>query len=98
MKRNRNYDAEFKQEVLRMVETSDKPIAELERELGLTKGLIRKWQERYQVKPESREAERSVASEAEAEIRRLKRELEITRQERDILKKAVAVFSRETRP
>jgi transposase-like protein len=30
----------------------------------------------------------------QAEIRRLKRELEITRQERDILKKAIRVFSR----
>jgi len=42
-----------------------------------------------------RRAQPSAEREAEAEIRRLKRELAIVRQERDILKKAITVFSRE---
>ena len=42
MKKRGRYSNEFKQEMLRMAETSDKPIAELERDLGLPPGLIRK--------------------------------------------------------
>jgi transposase len=87
MTRKPRYNNEFKQEVLRMAETTDQSIAELERDLGLSPGLIRKWQQRYRVKGESDELVPSEEREAEAEIRRLKRELEIVRQERDILKK-----------
>jgi transposase len=97
-KRQGRYSKEFKEEVLRMSEVGDKSIAELERELGLTRGLIQKWRERYRVGKKNQGLQRSVESEAEAEIRRLKRELEVARQERDILKKAIQVFSREQKP
>lgn len=97
-KRQGRYSKEFKEEVLRMSEMGDKSIAELERELGLTRGLIQKWRERYRIGEKSQGLQRSVESEAEAEIRRLKRELEVARQERDILKKAIQVFSREQKP
>jgi len=69
-----------------MAETSDKAISELERDLGLSPGLVRKWQQRYQVQENGDRLQRSEDGEAEAEIRRLKRELAITQQERDILK------------
>ncbi len=85
-RRNKNYTNEFKQEVLRMAETTDKPISELERDLGLSAGLIRKWQARSRVNESGDEVAPSAERAAEAEIRRLKRELEIVRQERDILK------------
>jgi transposase len=94
-KRQGRYSKEFKQEVLRMSEVGDKSIAELERELGLTRGLIQKWRERYRIGEKSQGLQRSVESEGEAEIRRLRRELEVAREERDILKKAIQVFSRE---
>ena len=94
-KRRGRYSNEFKQEVLRMAETTDKSISELERDLGLTHGLIRKWMQRYRIEEDHAELQRSESSESEAEIRRLKRELEIVKQERDILKKAIQVFSRD---
>ena len=97
-KRQGRYSKEFKQEVLRMSEVGDKSTAKLERELGLTRGLIQKWRERYRIGEKSQGLQRSVESETEAEIRRLKRELEVARQERDILKKAIQVFSREQKP
>lgn len=96
MKKKRGrYSNEFKQEVLRMVETTDKSISELERDLGLTYGLIRKWMQRYRIDEDDADLQRSENSEAEAEIRRLKCELETVKQERDILKKAIQVFSRD---
>jgi transposase len=97
MKRRGRYSNEFKREVLRMAETSDTPITELERDLGLSAGLIRKWQQRYRVREDSDQLQASEESEAQAEIRRLKRELAIARQERDILKKAIQVFSKDQR-
>ena len=94
-KKGGRYSNEFKQEVLRMAETSDKPIAELERELGLSTGLIRKWMQRYRVTVDNDQLQRSEESETTAEIRRLQRELAIVKQEREILKKAIQVFSRD---
>jgi transposase len=86
MKRRGRYSNEYKREVLRMAETTDKSISELERDLGLSPGLVRKWQQRYRIREEDETLQGSEEGEAAAEIRRLKRELEITRQERDILK------------
>ena len=92
MGRYKQYTEEFKREVLAMVAESQDSIAQIERDLGITPGLIYKWQRRYRVKEEHLEPSEERAE--QMEIRRLKRELEIARQERDILKKAIEVFSR----
>jgi len=94
-KKNKKYAEEFKREVLEMATSPDVSVAQLERDLGITPGLIYKWRERYRVDETSGELKPSPEREAEAEIRRLKRELEIAKQERDILKKAIQVFSRD---
>lgn len=94
-KKNKRYAEEFKREVLAMASNSDVCVAQLERDLGITPGLIYKWRERYRVDEASGELKPSPEREAEAEIRRLKHELEIAKQERDILKKAIQVFSRD---
>jgi transposase len=96
-KRMKPYSAEFRAEVLRLAEGEDRTDSDIERDLGLSAGLISRWRERYgrsgnrpEITPRSGEA-----PDAEAEILRLRRELETVRQERDILKKAIAIFSRE---
>ncbi|MBA3873213.1 MAG: transposase [Anaerolineae bacterium] len=88
----KKYSDEFKQEVLAMVATGERTVSQVERDLDITPGLIYKWQQRYRMVDEKLQpsAERSE----QAELRGLKRELEIMRQERDILKKAIRVFSR----
>lgn len=88
----KKYSDEFKREVLGMVSEGCRSVAQLERDLGITAGLIYKWQQRYRVKGEALEPSEERAE--QAEMRRLRRELEIVRQERDILKKAIRVFSR----
>jgi len=95
MGKNKRYAEEFKREALAMAASKDVSIAQLERDLGITAGLIYKWRERYRVDESSGELKARPEREAEAEIRRLKRELEIAKQERDILKKAIQVFSRD---
>jgi transposase len=88
----RKYSDEFKQEVLGMVAEGDRSVAQLERDLDITPGLVYKWQQRYQVQGE--ELKPSEERAEQAELRRLRRELQIVKQERDILKKAIQVFSR----
>ena len=95
MKQNKRYPEEFKREVLEMAASGERSIAQLERDLGITSGLIYKWRERYRVDESSRELKPSEEREVQAELRRLKRELSIVKQERDILKKAIRVFSRD---
>ncbi len=88
----KKYSKEFKQEVLGMVAEGGRSIAQLERDLDITAGLIYKWQQRYRIKDEVLQPSEERAE--QAELRRLRRELEIVKQERDILKKAIQVFSR----
>jgi len=88
----KKYSSEFKRDVLGMVAEGNRSIAQLERELDITPGLIYKWQQRYRVKDEALQPSEERAE--QAEVRRLRRELEIVKQERDILKKAIQVFSR----
>jgi transposase len=89
----KKYTKEFKLEALKLVETSGKPIAVIERELGLSSGCIRNWQERLTRKGKNAFPGNGRLAEDEARIRQLERELAILRQERDILKKAIAVLS-----
>ena len=91
--RRKTYSREFKLEVLHLAENTDKPIAHLEQDLGLSVGTIHHW--RRQVVVDGEEAfpgSGRVTGQAEL-VRRLKREIKVLREERDILKKAIVVFS-----
>ena len=46
MGKNKRYTDEFKREVLEMAAGKERSIRQLERELGITAGLIYKWRER----------------------------------------------------
>lgn len=98
MTSKRQYSDEFKRDAIRLLESSGKRQAEIERELGIPHGLLRKWHQRFQENPVSDELELSEVEQLKAELRQVKRELEITRQERDILKKTVGIFSKDVRP
>lgn len=95
----RTYTEEFKLEALELLHSSGKSAAQVERDLGITEGLLLKWRDRYQVKEGDGTArlEPSDLAAAQAEIRQLRRQLVVAEQERDILKKAVSIFSRMER-
>lgn len=87
----KRYTTEFKQEAIALWQTSEKSAAEIERDLGITGGILYQWQKESKKRAKV-EADGSAAE--AAEIKRLKKELALVRQERDILKKAVSIFSR----
>ncbi len=92
--KRRVYTAEFRQEALRLLESSGKSVREIEQELGITPGMLYKWQARYgEPEPHPNGSSHPSIRELEAEIRRLKRENAILAEERAILKKAVKLFS-----
>jgi transposase len=94
----RSYAKEFKLEALELLKRGDKSAGEIERQLGITPGLLTKWRARYQIAPQAGDGTRLMPSdleEAKAEIRRLQRELSAAEEEREILKKALNIFSRK---
>ena len=90
----KTYTPEFKREAVRLAQTSGKPIVQVARELGISDTSIHQW--RKELTEHGQEAFPGSGHQTaqEEELRQLKRELERVRQERDILKKAVAIFSR----
>ena len=88
----RKYSEEFKREAVRLMEASGKSIAELARDLGINDNNLYRWRGLYGNPPPAT-ASGSVV-EMEAELKRLRREVEVLRQERDILKKAMSIVSR----
>ena len=99
-KKYREFTPEFKKQALELLKRGDKSVAELERELGITPGLLGKWRARYRVVVSNEgQVAQIVPSEmeaAKAEIRRLQCELANAEEEREILKKALNIFSRKS--
>ena len=93
-KRKRKYDKEFKIEAVRLATKGDRSTAEIARDLGIHPNLIYNWRERLaEDQDHAFPGQGRLKPEAE-EMRRLKRQLADIQEERDILKKALAIFSR----
>jgi transposase len=98
-KKYREYAEEFKLEALALLKSSTKSAKQIERELGITAGMLLKWQNRYQVVAavgQKASLEPSDLEAANREIKRLQRELLEIAEEREILKKVVSIFSRKS--
>ena len=85
----RKYDADFKKEVIKMIE-SGRTVPDVAQSLGIGTNLIYYWVKRAKNTPSLSGADVSLDSDKIAMQKRI-RELE---QERDILKKALGIFSR----
>lgn len=92
-KKRKTYTREFKLEAIQLAETSGKPIAQIERELGLGKGQIHHWKRQVAQDGEEAFPGKGRLKAQDELIRQLRRENEVLRQERDILKKAVTIFA-----
>ena len=95
----RTYTEEFKLEALELLQSSGKTARQIERELGITPGLLVKWRDRYQVIAKDEEQAYLALSDLEAakrEIKRLQRRLAEVEEEREILKKTINIFSRKS--
>lgn len=85
------YDKEFKLNAVKVYLSNNKSIEHIAQDLGVSRASLGHWIKQYE-----REGDRSFPGSGnviEEELKVLKRELYLVRQERDILKKAVAIFS-----
>ena len=107
-KTRRNFTDEFKAETVALLESSDRPLSQVAQELGIEQSVLRAW--RRKLRPSGAQPSRTAAPPGngpaaavpsitadQAEIRRLRRELDRAQIERDILKKAIGIFSGPTR-
>ena len=90
----KKYDAAFKREAVQLAASSGKTDRVIERELGLYQGAIQHWREELETDPKNAFPGTGFLKPQEEEHRRLLRENAILREERDILKKAIAIFSK----
>ena len=88
-----NYSKEFKIETLELTKTSGKSDTQLERELGLSRGSIYNWRKQLEQHQEQAFPGKGYLKKDDEYVRQIERELAITRQERDILKKVLAIFA-----
>ena len=91
----RTYTKEFKMDTLKLAETSEKSVSQLEQEMGLPVGIIFRWQRQQRKDGEQAFPGHGKLKEAESRIEQLEKEVNRLRLERDILKKAVRVFSQD---
>ena len=95
MKRVRKmYSREFKLEALQLVESSGKSAAQIARDLGIPEGSLYRWRNEFSARGDHAFPGQGNLPADQEELRKLRREIEILRQERDILKKAIAIFTR----
>lgn len=92
----RSFTKEFKMEAVKLATTPTADISETARNLGIHNSILRRW---IKASEEGGSAFRGHGrlKPQDDEMRSLRKELDRTRQERDILKKAVAFFARELR-
>lgn len=101
-KTRRTFTDAFKQEAVALLEGSGRPLMQVAAELGIQPSMLRTWRAAAAPGATPRAATATtprVPSPAEqaAGIARLKRELDRARQERDVLKKAIGIFSEAPR-
>jgi transposase len=86
------YSPEFRREAVQLLKSSDRSIPQLAKELGCSPQSLRNWS--TQVDVDAGKAEGLSSAERE-ELRRLRREVRVLAEEREILKKAAAFFAKE---
>jgi transposase len=96
-KRRRRFTDEFKLEAVKMVIEQGRPVREVAESLGVSETGLHRWKTTYLERNGKSIPGQGALSPKDAEIRRLKKELAIARQERDILKKAAAYFANDKR-
>lgn len=95
-KKRKNYTREFKIDTVNMATADGANAAEVAREMGIHPNTLYKWIQQFSAKPEEAFPGKGRMASSDAEtIRQLKRENERLKMEREILKKAMAIFSKE---
>ncbi len=94
-RRRKTYSKEFKEGAIRLVEEDNLACSQAESNLGIGKGVVSRWIREKEALNEDAFCGSGNVRPSEKEFKNLQKELERVKRERDILKKAVAIFSKE---
>ncbi len=93
----RKYDREFKLEAVRLVTEGGRRVSEAARNLGIHEILLYNWRRKYLDDTINAFPCKGHLKPSDEEMQRLKKELTYVKEERDIFKKALAIFSKHPR-
>jgi len=93
-KKRKTYDRQFKMDAVNLVVNGGRTVEEAARELGVSANSLHRWKQALTSKGSEAFPGKGRLSPQEEELRRLRRELEQAKEDRDILKKALAFFSK----
>ena len=91
----RKYTKEFKEEAVQLMNSKKTTITQISRNLGVSVSILYRWRSELEVDPNHAFPGKGKLKPDEQAYRKLSKELEQTRLERDILKKAVAFFAKD---
>jgi transposase len=94
-KKRKTYSAEFKMEAVRLITEKGYSIAEASRNLGIEYSVLRRWKKQFTDDPENAFPGKGKLKADDERLRQLQRELQRVKEERDILKKALAYFAED---
>ncbi len=97
VKRPRKFSREFKREVVRLAEESEKSVAQVARDLGIHRNQLDRWRKQFIEDGEEAFPGPGRLRKSDEETRRLRHENAQLREENEILKKALVFFSRESK-
>ena len=95
--RHRHFSREFKIDAVQLVTEKKMSVVQVAKDLDIHPNLLHLWKKKFLKEGEKAFSGKGRVTPEKAEIRRLKKDLERIREERDILKKALAVFSKRKR-
>lgn len=89
----RHYDQQFKLDAVRLVIHGGQSVSQVSRDLGIARSMLQRWVQEFQGKAEGSFPGKGRLSKEQQELEELRRKLALAEEEREILKKALAVFS-----
>lgn len=95
--KNRHFSLEFKRNAVRLVTEKGMPVGKVARELDIHPNLLHLWRRKFLAQGDAAFTGKGRVKPENAESRRLRKELERVKEQRDILKKALVVFSKQDR-
>ena len=94
-KKRKTYSREFKLEAVRLITENGYSIAEASRNLGVEYSVLRRWKKQIADDPQHAFPGKGRLKAPDEELRQIRRELDRVKEERDILKKALAYFAED---
>lgn len=91
---HRYFDKEFKYEAIRLVNEGKRSVKDIARDLDIHPNLLHQWRRKYRADREQAFPGKGHVKSPDEEVRRLRKENEALREEKEILKKALAIFSK----